>query len=282
MTAKPDTIVLIHGLWMTPRSWEHFAKRFESRGYKVLAPSWPGLEVEVEALRSDPTPLKKLDLAQVVDHYEQIIRGLDRPPIIIGHSIGGAIMQILLDRGLGAAGVGLSAATVKGVRDLPLSTLRAGRPVLGNPFNRGKASPLNAKQFRYAFGNTLSSEESDAIFERYYVPAANSVLFDIAFANLHRNPTAKVDFRKADRAPLLFLAFEDDHVVPAKATRHLAEKYDDSKAVIAFKSFPGRPHFPGAPGWEEVADYALTWAAEQTTAEKASSEASQATSVPAS
>ncbi len=264
MAERPDTIVLIHGLWMTPRSWEHFAKRFESRSYKVVAPAWPGLEVEVEALRSDPNPLKKLDLAQVVDHYERIIRALDSPPIIIGHSIGGAIMQILLDRGLGAAGVGLSAATVKGVRDLPLSTLRAGRPVLGNPFNRGKASPLNKKQFRYAFGNTLSTEESDKIYERYYVPAANSVLFDIAFSNLHRNPTAKVDFHKADRAPLLFLAFEEDHVVPAKATRHLAEKYDDSKGVIGLKSFPGRPHFPGAPGWEEVADYGLNWTEEQT------------------
>jgi alpha-beta hydrolase superfamily lysophospholipase len=268
MAERPDTIVLIHGLWMTPRSWEHFVKRFESRGYKVIAPAWPGLDVEVESLRSDPTPLKKLDLAQVVDHYERIIRALDSPPIIVGHSIGGAIMQILLDRGLGAAGVGLSAATVKGVRDLPLSTLRAARPVLGNPFNRGKASPLNKKQFRYAFCNSLSTEESDKIYERYYVPAANSVLFDIAFSNLHRNPTAKVDFHKADRAPLLFLAFEEDHVVPAKATRHLAGKYDDSKGVIDLKSFAGRPHFPGAPGWEEVADYGLNWAEEQTTTEQ--------------
>ena len=118
----------------------------------------------------------------------------------------------------------------------------------------------------YAFGNTLSREESDKIYERYHAPAANTVLFDVAFASLHRNPTAKVDFHKADRAPLLFLAFEEDHVVPAKATRHLAEKYDDSKGVIAFKSFPGRPHFPGAPGWEEVADYGLNWAEEQTRA----------------
>ena len=134
--------------------------------------------------------------------------------------------------------------------------------MLGNPFNRGKATPLSAKQFHYAFANTLSREESDKIYERYHVPAANSVLFDVAFANLHRNPTAKVDFGKADRAPLLFMGFESDHVVPAKATRHNAEKYDDSKGVIAFKSFPGRPHFPGAPGWEEVADFALTWATE--------------------
>ena len=257
-----NTIVLVHGLWMTPRSWEHWAERYEGRGHKVLAPAWPGLEVEVDELRRDPSPLAKLDFAQVVDHYDGIIRGLDSPPIIMGHSLGGAVMQVLLDRGLGSAGVGITSGTVKGVRDLPLSTIRAARPVLGNPFNRGKASPLNTKQFRYAFGNTLTQAESDKIYERYYVPAANSVLFDAAFANFHRNPPTKVDFHKADRAPLLFIGFEEDHVVPAKATRHNAEKYNDSKAVIAFKSFPGRPHFPGAPGWEEVADYALTWATE--------------------
>jgi pimeloyl-ACP methyl ester carboxylesterase len=260
MSDTTDTIVLIHGLWMTPRSWEKWAERYESRGHKVLAPSWPGLEGEVEELRRDPSPLKKLDFAQVVDHYERIIRGLGSPPIIMGHSLGGAVMQVLLDRGLGAAGVGISAGTVKGVRDLPLSTLRAARPVLGNPFNRGKASPLSQKQFQYAFANTRSREDSDELYDRYYVPAANSVLFDVAFANLHRNPTAKVDFGKSDRAPMLFVGFEDDHVVPAKATRHNAEKYDDSKATIAFKSFPGRPHFPGVPGWEEVADFALSWA----------------------
>lgn len=260
MSETTDTIVLIHGLWMTPRSWEKWAERYGSSGHKVLAPSWPGMEGEVEELRRDPSPMTKLDLAQVVDHYERIIRGLESPPIIMGHSVGGAVMQVLLDRGLGSAGIGVAAGTVKGVRDLPLSTLRSSRPVLGNPFNRGKATPLNAKQFHYAFANTLSREESDEIYKRYHVPAANTVLFDVAFASLHRNPTAKVDFGKADRAPLLFIAFDEDHVVPAKASRHNAEKYDDSKGVIAFKAFPGRPHFPGAPGWEEVADFALTWA----------------------
>jgi pimeloyl-ACP methyl ester carboxylesterase len=254
MSDLTDTIVLIHGLWMTPRSWEKWAKRYASRGYKVLAPAWPGLDAEVESLRRDPTPLKRLDLAQVVDHYDQLIRGLGGPPIIMGHSTGGSITQILLDRGLGAAGVGVASGTVRGVRDLPLSRLRSSRPVLGNPFNRGKATPLSAKQFHYAFANTLSRERSDEIYERYHVPAANSVLFDLAFASFQRHPTARVDFGKADRAPLLFVAFAEDHVVPAKASRHNAEKYDASKAIIAFNAFAGRPHFPGAPRWEEVAD----------------------------
>jgi pimeloyl-ACP methyl ester carboxylesterase len=115
MNADPaNTVVLIHGLWMTPRSWEGWAARYEARGYRVLAPAWPGLEVEVEELRRDPSPLTRLDVRKVVDHYDGIIRGLDSPPIVMGHSLGGTITQLLLDRGLGAAGVGVASATVKG------------------------------------------------------------------------------------------------------------------------------------------------------------------------
>ena len=103
--ASAQTIVLIHGMWMTPLSWEHWSSRYSDRGHRVLAPAWPGLEAEPEELRRDPSPLRNLSIRDVVDHYDKIIRGLDRPPIIIGHSFGGLFTQLLLDRGLGAAGV---------------------------------------------------------------------------------------------------------------------------------------------------------------------------------
>jgi pimeloyl-ACP methyl ester carboxylesterase len=256
----PDTIVLIHGLWMTPRSWEGWIGRYEERGFKVLAPSWPGMEAEVEALNANPAPIAKLDIRRIVDHYERIIRGLDSEPIIIGHSFGGAFVQLLLGRGFGAAGVGVASATVKGVPDLPLSTIRATLPVLRNPFNRGKAVPLSPEQFHYAFANTLDRPASDEIYRRYHVPAAATVLFESALANLRRHPSTEVDFGKDDRAPMLFIAFENDHVIPPSATRHNAKKYGGSRALTAYTEFPGRPHFPAAPGWEEVADAALAWA----------------------
>ena len=119
----PD-VVLIHGLWMTPRSWEQWIDRYTSRGHTVHAPSWPGMDAEVEQLNRDPSPMKGLGITRIVDHYDHIIRGLDSPPIIMGHSIGGTVLQLLLDRGLGSAGVGIAPGTVKGVPDLPLSTLR--------------------------------------------------------------------------------------------------------------------------------------------------------------
>jgi pimeloyl-ACP methyl ester carboxylesterase len=256
-TKGADTIVFIHGLWMTPRSWEHWIERAESRGYKTLAPAWPGMGVEVEALNADPTPLEKLDVETIVDHYEQIIRGLESPPIIIGHSFGGGFTQILLDRGFGAVGVGIAPATVKGIYDLPLSTIKSSAPLLAHPFK--KYGGLNEKQFHYAFANTLSQEESDNIRERYAVPGPAEVLKEGAFANFMRHAAMAVNFENADRAPMLFIAFSEDHVVPPKPIKHMAEKY--TAVPVVFKEFSGRPHFPGAPGWEEVADYAFDWAA---------------------
>ncbi|GIJ67765.1 alpha/beta hydrolase [Virgisporangium ochraceum] len=259
--ATSDTIVLIHGLWMTPRSWEHWVERYTEAGYRVIAPAWPGLEGEVDALRTDPSPLTRLDVAMIVDHYERIIRDLDRPPMIIGHSFGGTFVQLLLDRGLGAAGVAIASSTVRGVRRLPLSTLRVTAPVLRNPANRRKAVPLTPDQFRYAFCNTMPKAESRAAYDRYHVPAAANVLFQGAFANLARRTPLRVDFANHNRAPLLFMAGGEDHVIPAAVNRENARRYRRSSALTAYREFPGRSHFTvGQPGWEEVADYALAWA----------------------
>jgi pimeloyl-ACP methyl ester carboxylesterase len=269
MSATPDTIVLIHGLFLDSRSWEGWAERYSSRGYRVIAPSWPGLEGGVEELRRDPTPLTKLDVTKIVDHYDRIIRELESPPIIMGHSLGGTITQLLLTRGLGAAAVGVEAGTVKGILDLPFSTLKSSFSVLGNPFNRGKATMLNAKQFRYGFTNNgFSDEASQAAYERYAVACANRVLFQVAFQNFPWTSATKVDWRKDDRAPLLFIAGGEDHVVPAKVNEKNAKKYGKSKAVTEYKLYPGRSHFTMIQdGWEQVADYALTWAVEHATAD---------------
>jgi pimeloyl-ACP methyl ester carboxylesterase len=259
---KP-TIVLIHGLWMTPPSWEHWIARFQAQGYDVLAPSWPGMEADIAQLRRDPSPIAAMSVGKILEHYEQVIRGLEHPPIIMGHSFGGAFVQVLLNRGLAAAGVGINAATVRGVRDLPLSTVRSASSLLRNPFLRRKAIELSESGFRYAFGNTLTEQESRAAWERYHVPGSRNVLLEGAFCNVNPRTALKVDFAKADRAPLLFIAGGRDHVVPASVNRSNAAKYAKSGAVTELKEFPGRSHFTvGQAGWEAVADYALNWAVE--------------------
>src|SRR3954471_339994 len=147
-TGKP-TIVLIHGLWLTPRSWEGWKAHFEKQGFNVIAPSWPGLEVEVEAIRKDPSPLRRLKLKTVVDHYDRIIRALDRPPILMGHSFGGLIVQLLVDRGLGAAAVAIDSAQTAGVPVLPLATVWSTISILGNPFSYSRTTSLSPKKFNF-------------------------------------------------------------------------------------------------------------------------------------
>ncbi|MFD5570020.1 alpha/beta hydrolase [Streptomyces cadmiisoli] len=258
------TVVLIHGLWMTPRSWEKWTQHYRAQGYDVIAPAWPGLDGEVEDLRRDPSGIAGVGLQEVVDHYARIIRGLDDAPFIMGHSFGGTVTQILLDRGLGRAGVAIDSAPVKGVLPLPYSTLKSAWPILGNPANKNKAIALTPRQFHYAFANTLSADESAAAYERYHVPGSARVMFQGAFANFNPRAVTKIDFTNGRRAPLLFIAGEADHITPPKVNEANWRLYRKSTAVTDFHRFPGRSHFiVGQQGWEEVADYALAWATEQ-------------------
>jgi pimeloyl-ACP methyl ester carboxylesterase len=260
-------IVLIHGLWLTPRSWEGWKARFEERGHEVLAPAWPRMEREVEALRRDPSVLNGLGVTEVVDHYDRVIRGLGTPPVIMGHSFGGLVTELLLDRGLGAAGVALSPAPVKGVLRLPPAELRTVFPALRNPANRKKTVELTPKQFRFSFTNTMNDADAEAAYARYQVPGPGRVLFQAAFANLKPHAVTKVDFHKDDRPPLLVIGNDQDHTVPASVSREAAKRLGKSQAVVDYKEFAGRPHFTaGAPGWEAVADYALEWAMRHTDA----------------
>ena len=261
---SPDTIVLVHGLWVTARSWEDWAKRYESRGYRVLTPAYPGFEVEVEALRADPSPIERVTVAETVEHLEKIIRGLDRAPILMGHSFGGALVQILLDHGFGAAGVAIDSVPTEGVLTLPLSQIKATFPILSNPANRHRAVGFTPEQFHYAFTNTLSVDESAKVYERLHIPAPGSWVWGGVLANFTPGHQATwVDYANNDRAPLLFIAGGADHIMPAAVNRSNAAKYAKSSAVTAYEEFPGRSHFTvGQDGWEAVADYALRWATE--------------------
>src|ERR687894_428873 len=260
--AAPDTIVLVHGLWVTPRSWEHWIERYEGRDYRVLAPAYPGLEVEVEALNEDPSPIEALTVPAVVEHYEGIVGELERPPIIMGHSFGGLLVQILLDHGYGAAGVAIDSVPAEGVKVVPVSQIRASFPVLRNPANRHRAVPFTLEQFHMAFANTLSREDSDEVYERYHIPAPGSFVWDPVLANFtpgHQD--TYVDFRNEERAPLLFIAGGEDNIMPPAVNQSNVMHYRYVKTVTDYKEFPGRSHFTvGQDGWEEVADYALEWA----------------------
>jgi pimeloyl-ACP methyl ester carboxylesterase len=254
------TIVLIPGLWMTALSWENWVKHYTDKGYWVIAANWPGMEGDIELLRRDPSSFANLGLTEVVDHYEQIIGELETPPVIIGYGFGGLIAQILLDRGWGAAGVGIASAPVKGIARLPLSVLKLAFSLLGKSHSNKTAS-LTAEQFHRVFTNSLTETESLDAFKRYVVPAPNRVLLQTAFANFTRHTAITVNFRNDTRAPLLLVAGGQDRVAPSSMVKANFDLYQESKAETDYKEFPDRTHFILAQeGWEKVADYVLGWA----------------------
>jgi pimeloyl-ACP methyl ester carboxylesterase len=259
-SAMPDTIVLIHGFWVTPRSWEHWAKHYEARGYKVIAPAYPGLEVEVEALNEDPSPLEALTVPAIIEHLEQVVGAVETPPILIGHSAGGVFTQILLDHGFGAAGVAINSAPTEGVKRVPLSQVKATFPVLKNPANRRRAVGFTHEQWHYAFTNGFSEEESRALYERYHIPASGSIFWGSALANIHPGKDDNwVNYDNDERPPLLFISGSEDHLMPPSIQQSNAKHYK-SNTITEVKEFEGPHLLPAWPGWEQVADYALEWA----------------------
>jgi pimeloyl-ACP methyl ester carboxylesterase len=253
-------LMLIHGAWLSARSWEQFADYFGARGFAVSAPEWPRKHGDVEQLRDDADELAGLGLAEIVDHYAALIGELDEPPVLIGHSFGGLIVELLLDRGLGRAGVAMSPAPPKGILVLPFSSLKAASPALAHPSKRHGIVTLTLDEFTYGFVNTFSPEDAAAAYERYAVPETGRIFYEAGFANFSLHPPSQVHFRNDHRAPLLIVGAEQDHTVPASVSRAQYKKYEHSPARTDYLEFEGRPHlFVVGDGAPEVAAAIDSW-----------------------
>jgi pimeloyl-ACP methyl ester carboxylesterase len=253
-------LLLIHGAWLSARSWERYADYFTQRGFAVTAPEWPRKYGDVEEMRETADESAGLGVDEIVGHYEQLIRALDQPPVLIGHSYGGLFVELLLDRGLGRAGVAMSPAPPKGILKLPFSTLKAGAPALAHPSTRHGVVTLTLEQFTYAFVNTFTDEDAAAAYERYAVPETGQIFYEAGFANFHLHPPTQVDFKNGDRAPLLIVGADADHTVPASLAKAQYKHYGKSPARTDYLEFAGRPHLHmAAPDWQEVAEAIDSW-----------------------
>jgi pimeloyl-ACP methyl ester carboxylesterase len=256
-----DKIVFIHGAWMTPLCWENYVAYFESKGYRCLAPPWPHRDKSIDELRAHPPKeLAGLGVQEIVDHYDKFIRGLDEKPILIGHSFGGLFVQLLLDRGLGKAGVAIHPAPPRGVIPQQWSAIRANAGVLFRWGAWKNIVHLSFKQFQYAFVNTMNLEAQNEAYERFVVPETGRIFFQAALALMDAQSPVRVDFENRKRSPLLLIAGSADHIVPARVNRLNMNKFLHSGARTDFKEFPGRSHWTIAEdGWDEVASYIEQW-----------------------
>jgi pimeloyl-ACP methyl ester carboxylesterase len=250
--------VFIHGLWLLPSSWDRWAGTFDKAGYISLTPGWPDDPETVAEANAHPEVFANKTVGQVADHYAAIIEKLDKPPAVIGHSFGGLLAQMIAGRGLSAATVVIDAAPSRGVLPLPISSLRAAKPVLGNPLNRHRAVPLTFDQFRYAFANAVSEDEAKELFETFAVPAPGAPLFQAAAANLNPWTEAKVDTEIPTRGPMLIISGEKDHTVPRAISHATFKRQQRNSAVTEFIEMPNRGHaLTIDAGWRDVAATAL-------------------------
>src|SRR6478735_11555487 len=264
MTAPGTPVVFIHGLWLHATSWGPWLDLFREAGYEPTAPGWPNEPDTVAAARENPDLVANTSIDDAVAHYTELIAGLGRPPVVIGHSFGGLITEKLLGQGIGAAGVAIDPAQIKGVLPLPLAQLRAGLPALGNPTNLHKSVALTQKEFRFGFGNALTEEESNELFEKWTIPSPARPLFQAAAANFALHSEAKVNTGNATRGPLLLISGTADHTVPDVVTRSTLKQYRDSAAVTELQQFQGRGHSLTIDnGWKDVADAVLAWLSAQ-------------------
>ena len=253
-------VLFVHGLWLLPSSWQRWSALFEQAGYATLTPGWPDDPPSVEEANAHPEVFAHKTIAQVADHFGDIITMLDRKPALVGHSFGGLIAEILAGRGLSSATVAISPAPFRGVLPLPISALKSSRPVLGNPANRNRAVPLTYEQFRYAFANAVTEDEAEDLYRTFVVPASGAPIFQAATANLNPWTEAKVNTGNPDRGPLLVVSGEKDHTVPPAIADASYQRQRRNEAVTEIVHVPDRGHALTIDGgWRQVAETALAF-----------------------
>jgi alpha-beta hydrolase superfamily lysophospholipase len=246
------SVVFIHGAWFTPLSWRGFGERFFARGYPVTAPAWPEADVPMRHLRRAPPPaLADVGFAQLVEHYERIAGAHTEPPILVGHGFGALVVQTLLDRGVGSAGIAL-ASIVPGYRNVP--AVIAALPVLAAWNGGGKIHRLPFRAFARRYANGIAEADQRALHEFYVAPTPGRVFFDV-----HLSRGEDLDLTRSN-APLLLVAGASDRIATPKAVRAAYAVEKKSPAATALKVFPGMAHaMTVMPGWEQVADVAVAW-----------------------
>jgi len=253
-------VVFIHGLWLLPSSWDRWAALFADAGYAPVSPGWPDDPDTVAEANANPEVFANKTVGQVADHYSEVIGTLTRPPAVIGHSFGGLLAEIIAGRGQSAATVAIDGAPFRGVLPLPISSLKAALPVLGNPANRHRAVPLTYDQFRYAFANAVPENEARQLYDTFAVPASGAPLFQAATANLNPRTEAKVDSENPSRGPLLIISGEKDNTVPHAISHAAYQRQQRNPGVTEFAEIPGRGHaLTIDSGWREVAQTALAF-----------------------
>jgi len=256
---RQPTVLFITGAFVTNSCWDEWRTYFETLGYSTLAPPWPYKDAAAEVLRNSQPDASVASnrLVKLTDHYADIVKQLTSKPILIGHSIGGLIVQLLLQRGLGVLGVAIHSVPPQGVFTFKFSFIKAGWGALGFFTSIKKSYLMSFKEWKYAFTNGMTCAEQKESYYRLAIPESKLIVRDTI------TKAAKVDFNNP-HAPLLFVSGSNDHTIPASLNYSNFKKYKNSNSITDYQEFAGRNHFVlGQPTWKENADYILDWIGRQ-------------------
>ena len=239
-------------MFMNPKSWAAWIRYFEKLGYNCKAPAYQFHDGEPADLRKKiPGSLGKLNLPTVLQAFRNLLKQFESKPVLIGHSLGGSITQMMVYEGLAQAGICIDSAPVGGLFSTKWSFLKSNLPVL-NPFKGDEAFLMTYEQFHYTFCNTMSMEDTKKAYDAFVVPESRNLARTTGSAT-------KLDFSKP-HAPLLFIAGEKDNIIPHSLNEKNWQSYKDKDSKTDFKLFQGRTHFIcGQEGWEEVAAFVSDW-----------------------
>ena len=267
-------VVFVHGLWLLPGSWHRWADLFERAGYTTLTPGWPYNPETIEEARAKRDVFQGTPIGKVADHFEQVIGMLNRRPVIIGHSFGGLLTEILAGRGLAAASVAISPVRSRDVlnisRDVSIDptipskliALRPASPILPHPANKHRAVPRTYDQFRGQFANAVDEDQAKRLYEQFCVPASADLFQAAPAANLGPATEAEVDYKNPDRGPMLIIAGDQDRAVPVAITRTAFKREQDNEGTTEYVELRTRGHaLVIDDNWQEVAETALRFVA---------------------
>jgi len=249
--------VFITGAFVSNSCWDEWRTYFEDKGYSTTAPPWPHKDASVAELRSrhphHDKALALLTLKELKDHYVNVINSQPEKPIVIGHSYGGMLTQLMVNNDHAAAGVAVHSVPPKGVFPYEFSFLKAGWKALGIFTSTEETYMMSFEDWQYAFVNGMPLEAQQAAYDTYTIPESKTISRDAL------SDEAKIDFKK-DHVPLLLTAGDTDHIIPAHLNHRNFNAYDNKDSVVDYKVFVNRNHFVlGQPTWKEDADYIYDW-----------------------
>lgn len=247
------TILFVHGMFQNPKSWKNWEAYFTAKGYNCIVPAWPDHEGEPSSLRLNvPQDLGDLRLATIVAKMEGIISTLPERPIVIGHSVGGLIVQILANKNLISLGVPISSVAPNAMLSADWNFFKNSVSI-ANPFKGDEPFYMTPEGFHDSFCNTLNDVNAKTAYEETATHDSRNVLRDCMMDD------GKIDL-DLPHAPLLFIAGTEDHIIPYELVEKNSKAYTDDQSVTAFKAYKNRSHYIcGEPGYDEVIEYVAEW-----------------------